>query len=366
MTRLVFVVLGVGLLASLSPFGSDYSQARSLIRYQAADLDEVLVFDSNEPGANDWEGFIRQRLGLLDADGKPLTPGGNLPPLVSQDGKKKGFDMNKDSGVSLKDAIQQLKPDGGIVTVLTHGNTGILIVDGKLAAGFGDGTSSGDDDDCLGSPVQLDGIGAKNNVTVYLCSCRADAATSGGAKVSDSLRNEISSLGGMNPSVVASDKPVGVDHIKDWQALTPLTPQEIAALTEAIDIDLNDVPFANQYNALQAAIDAAIGPGKAKAKLEYEMVIGDTTVRSFTIPSFTSIVESHRVCANTARGCGHGKPIRPHDQPLSEHGGFQQTIPLEAQPNPFNPQTTIRYFLAQSGHVRLGIYDVRAVGADAC
>jgi len=36
-----------------------------------------------------------------------------------------------------------------------------------------------------------------------------------------------------------------------------------------------------------------------------------------------------------------------------------RTEPISVHPNPFNPQTTVEYFLVESHHVRIDIYDAR-------
>ena len=60
--------------------------------YAQVPLDEALVFDSIEDKDKLDEALVRQRLGLLDADGKPQTDGsGNLVPSCRQTGRRKGL-----------------------------------------------------------------------------------------------------------------------------------------------------------------------------------------------------------------------------------------------------------------------------------
>lgn len=247
----------------------------SLHAYVLGDnLDEVLVFDSKGDDKGFDQGLVRQRLGLLDANGKPLVDGaGALKPLVSADGTKKGYDMNGGKGTKLKDAAENLKGNGATLTLITHGLTGKIEVDGVTRPGFGTGT--GKKDECtLPPPSQLNGIGAKTNLTVNLVVCYGSETEAGVTDVSGSLTGEIASLGGSVTTIRhdADDCPVRVS--KSWIG-SGLTPEEKQAADNALsNCIVGNRAFKNQYAALQTALDNAVGEGKVTATLHYSADIG--------------------------------------------------------------------------------------------
>jgi hypothetical protein len=72
----------------------------------------------------------------------------------------------------------------------------------------------------------------------------------------------------------------------------------------------------------------------------------------------TDIYNYYWVTATDFSG-NEGKPAKV--SPLSGVGGNvrRYVVSVSAYPNPFNPETTIRYTVPARGHVRLDIYDLR-------
>jgi len=103
-------------------------------------LDELILFDQSGAERKLDEGLVRQRLGLLNADGQPALP---LVALVSADGKRAAYDTNGAmSNPSFDSRLVELKGDGGSLVLITHGNTGIITMERKIVKGFGTGTGS--------------------------------------------------------------------------------------------------------------------------------------------------------------------------------------------------------------------------------
>jgi hypothetical protein len=251
------------------------------------DLDEVLVFDSKGDEKGYDEGLVRKRLGLLDANGKPqVGAGGNPVPLVSANGKKKGYDMKDGKGTKLKDAADNLKGDGGTLTLITHGGTGTIEVDGVRRPGFGTGT--GKKDKCtVPPPAQLNGIGAKKNVTVNLAVCYGEDTETGVTSVASSLQGEIVSLGGSVSTMNADPDGCPVRRAATYTG--NLTQAEIGAANTAFWAwAAQTYAFKDHYKKLQEALDAAIGAGKATAVISYKAII-DTEVIE-TLPSFADSI----------------------------------------------------------------------------
>jgi len=266
------------------------------------DYKEVILFDSwVEDALTLAEGLARQRLGLLNEDGKPkVDENGKLVPMVSEKGK--AFDMEGGLGTGIKDALEELRDDKGTITIITHGIVGLIEINGEYVPGFGTGTGARG---CGKSPEQLDGIGAKTNVTINLVVCEAGATRQDITKVSDSLEREIEDQGG-SARATASDKVLKVKVKKDYRAAegVELTKDEKKKVKEVCLRDIiTEEKFEDQYSTLQEALDEAIGKGKVVAKLRYCANIGDKVIENMFPGECGSgrNVEEQSTCASCAR-----------------------------------------------------------------
>ena len=74
--------------------------------------------------------------------------------------------------------------------------------------------------------------------------------------------------------------------------------------------------------------------------------IGGTTTTYFCIPHCLAGMRGSVIVEGTADLPGQGSP-----------GEFSGLSGLKASPNPFNPDTVVRFILGQADHVQLRVYD---------
>lgn len=223
-------------------------------------IEEVLIYDSRNNDDNQDEGLVRQRLGLLDVDGNPDPDGDNtLPALVSADGLKLAYDIGV--GDSFAGGFGLLKGDGGVLTVLLHGRTGVIEIGaGNRYKGFGTGTGNGDG--CVGAPYQLDGQGAHSNMTVHLVVCQAGGTATGITSVATTLRDEIVSLGGSVSTLNSTADNAQSIARRSWRKRggATMSAADSAAARAALTTTLIGTTFKDKWKTLQQRLDAAVAP----------------------------------------------------------------------------------------------------------
>jgi len=290
-------------------------------------VDEVIVFDSSDMvGARHAAGVVRQRLQLFDGDGRPFRDKmGKLLPLESPDKRKRGFDMKGGAGTDFKTAFLHLKETGGVLTLFTHGGLsipvggglvaiipGVIALDGALFEGFGTGTGAAA---ILVPPLpayQLDGIGAKKQVTLNLSVCYASASMAMPpiTSIASSLTAEITSLGGSVAATVASSMPVSAIHAGGYRALpcAELAKTEEQALSKVLAGWNKTLWFANNATAanqtLQGLFDKAVGNERVTAGVFYKSDVAGTPIQSDPTEEWDVVVESQiPACIGDKCGC---------------------------------------------------------------
>lgn len=248
-------------------------------------IEESLLFDSLNNADNQDEGLVRQRLGLLDADGNPDPDGDNiLPALVSGDGLKVAHDIG--AGGTFAGGFGTLKGDGAVLTVLLHGRTGVIRIGaGSTFKGFGTGT--GNTEACVAAPYQLDGQGAHTNMTVHLVVCQAGATATGITSVAASLREEIVSLGGSVSTLNSTSVNALSIARRRWRkrAGATMSAADSAAVSTALGQTLLGTAFKDKWKTLQQRLDTAAAPdltgSRAVAVMLYIGKMGGVEIQKF-------------------------------------------------------------------------------------
>ncbi len=100
----------------------------------------------------------------------------------------------------------------------------------------------------------------------------------------------------------------------------------------------------------------------------YQMQVIESTVPDTIVefvPSLLGTTYHFRVCANGVTGPGSFCAsvsfyvAVPKAEDVTEDRSDQERVTLCNYPNPFNPSTTIEYYLDKTGHVTMDVYDVR-------
>jgi hypothetical protein len=228
--------------------------------------DVIYISDFRDRNGPFREGLMRQYLGLLNANGRPTLNMGNLPPLVSADGTKKGFDMDGGSFTLFREAVAALKPNGGTLIINTHGTAtneeppkaaGGIIINGSEVRGFFPGTGGCGDD-----PYRLDNIGVKTNVTVHMIVCFAAAQCQFPdcvRSVAETLRRSIVDPGGSVTNINALNVPVNIGIRMSDNGARVLNNNQKLRLQQALihykHLVLPGLPFRQHYARLQETID---------------------------------------------------------------------------------------------------------------
>ena len=243
-------------------------------------LDELILFDQTNSAEKLDEGLVRQRLGLLNADGRPTLP---LVALVSADGKRAAYDMTGGgANPTFDNRLIELKNDTGVLTLITHGNKGVIVMEQKKVKGFGAGT--GTTEDCVEAALPVTTV--RTNVTVNMVVCSADKSSVGVTSVASSLTTAMTAAGGSVSTMNASANPVEVVARLSVRARpgAGFTAAEVTAVGTAINaFNPGGRAFANQYRDLQTAIDAACPPdgqgSRIIAVIRYSAVVNGVTIQ---------------------------------------------------------------------------------------
>jgi hypothetical protein len=227
-------------------------------------LDELILFDQTGAEQKLDEGLVRQRLGLLNADGRPALP---LVPLVSADGKRAAYDMDgTPTNPSFDGRLVELKGDGGTLVLLTHGNTGIITMERQLVKGFGAGTGS--NDACAQPALPVTRV--LRNLTIRMAVCLAARTGNQVTAVSQSLRDAIVAAGGSITALSATADTVDVlvsQRVRIRDGYTP-TEAEVRAVVDTVNaFSVGRRPFASQYVDYQGAINAKAPPDSLGTKI---------------------------------------------------------------------------------------------------
>ena len=336
---------------------------------RAQPYDEVIIWDSTT--GKPWdEGLARQRLGLLDADGKPQVDNdGNLVPMVSANGKKKAFDNKGGNGTKFEAAVLQLAANNGVLTIIVHGGRGFIELDGEDKAGFGVvGTGV---KDCNGkgvpvlfSPTLVDGVAnAKTNVDINLVVCYAGLATNFKASVAATLKEEIEASGrskGSVSSVTATEVKAFVGLTGKYEELpgVTLTQQQEEELLDSLESfkarveSEQSIPLKDQYSALQAALDGGVGQDKVKAMISYYGKIDNARIKAPPPPTTYATVTADSIESEESNCDSCAVVVAIGALPPAPARLWQN------KPNPFNPSTEIVFETDVAGRVQLAIYDV--------
>lgn len=247
-----------------------------------AHLNHAILFDSRDDEGKYAEGVARFYLGYLDADGKPTNTS-----LESADGLRKGFDMNGDAN-ALSNCYTELGLDNATFTIITHGDRGLIWINGQGVRGFGTQGTGGQD--CGRAPVRLEDT-ARAHVTVNLGVCNGAQAPEGGRSVARTLQDEIEARNGSVTAMRAIEEEVDIQAYKNWHKVdgAQLTNAEAQALNTALRFDISVHPMLQHYEKFQARLNQAAPPvdgqPRVKGEIKYRVKIGNVITLGHTFPN---------------------------------------------------------------------------------